>query len=115
MLNVANSLFIVDLIATHEKRKRTQSFKQDIIDNCSMSLMMKEESPFVTTTVMDDSKALLFKELTCNVMQSSHVIKCLPKVDQEQLERKKISLPKKTNLGKQQGKKSVSVELPDII
>ncbi len=96
------------LLAQREKRRMTQSFKQDLIDNCSMSIMMQDESPFTSQAVMDESKALLWKELTCNVMQSSHVIKCLPKAEPEQLERRKISLPKRKNLDIQYTKKTVS-------
>ena len=55
--------------------------------------MMNEESQYPQNTMLQDSKAHQFKELTWTVMQSSHYIKTLPEVDLEQLERKKVSLP----------------------
>lgn len=58
-----------------------------------MSVMMKEDSSYLNNAVVSKSKASLFRELTCMVMQSSNYIKTLPEVDLDQVEAKKVYLP----------------------
>ena len=55
--------------------------------------MMKEDSQYSENVVVSKSKAALFKELTCMVLQSSNYIKTLPEVDLEQLASKSLDLP----------------------
>mmetsp|Transcript_38461 Transcript_38461/g.44076 ORF Transcript_38461/g.44076 Transcript_38461/m.44076 type:complete len:105 (+) Transcript_38461:226-540(+) len=76
-----------------DPRKRTKSFKNlDAKNESSMSVMMKEDASYLDNAVVSKSKAKLFKELTCIVMQSSNYIKTLPEVDEAQLA-KKVCLP----------------------
>lgn len=62
-----------------------------------MSIMMMEDSSYFNNAVVSKSKASLFKELTCMVMQSSNYIKTLPQVDFEEIEKKKVLLPFKNS------------------
>lgn len=57
--------------------------------------MNKDDFSYQNNAVVNKSQALLFREHTCMVMQSSHLIKSLPEVDPEQLESKKVFLEQK--------------------
>lgn len=83
------------MVESKELRKRTKSFKTNFKSNSSMSVMMKEDSSYLNNAVVSKSQAILFKELTCMVMQSSNYIKSLPEVDHQQLAQKKVFLPYK--------------------
>lgn len=89
------------LFNERENRKRTQSLQS----MSSMSVMMKEDSQYGKNEVVCKSKAALFKELTCMVMQSSSYIKTLPEVDLLQLEQKKVLLCKNSSQGNTSGNK----------
>lgn len=95
--NISNVLTIELKFIEQDQRKRTLSAKTIPSSSCSMSVMMKEDSSYVNNAVVPKSKALLFKELTCMVMQSSNYIKTLPEVDLAQLESKKVKLPEFKN------------------
>lgn len=97
---IINIIFIVQLLSSKDIRKRTQSFKYELDQRWSMSVMMNDESSYLNDQVYSKSKASLFKELTCMVMQSSHYIKSLPEVNYMQIEQKKVNLPYKINSSK---------------
>ena len=93
------------LFNERENRKRTQSLQS----MSSMSVMMKEDSQYGKNEVVCKSKAALFKELTCMVMQSSSYIKTLPEVDLLQLEQKKVLLCKNSSQGNTSGNKNILI------
>jgi hypothetical protein len=82
----------VKLVDNRELRKRTKSFKVSSKGCSSMSVMMNEDSSYFNNALVRDSKAREFRELTCVVMRSTHLIKSLPEVGMLQLEAKKITL-----------------------
>lgn len=91
--NKTNLHDLVNFSGNEDPRKRPKSFKNfDAKNESSMSVMMKEDASYLDNAVVSKSKAKLFKELTCIVMQSSNYIKTLPEVDEAQLA-KKVCLP----------------------
>lgn len=86
---------------SRDDRKRTQSVR----NFSSLTLMANEDSDYQNNAVVSKSKAALFKEMTCMVMQSSNYIKTLPEVDFDQLNKKKVSFTESEQESHNSGKK----------
>jgi hypothetical protein len=86
-------LCLVKFLNTNDARKRTKSFKNSLGFGTPLSVKIQEDTFFPNNAVVSESQKLLYKELTCMVMQSSNYVKTLPKPDLVQIEQKKVNLP----------------------
>lgn len=93
MKAIVTFLCLVKFLNNNDMRKRTKSFKHSLGIGTPLSVKIQEDTFFPNNAVVSESQKLLYKELTCMVMQSSNYVKSLPKADLVQLEKKKVFLP----------------------